>query len=216
MGCDLDFFSGVKDSAWKKEVGITGKTLFVFTGAIGVANCPEYLMEAARMLKERNFNDISIALIGEGSAKEKVLKMKDMYNLDNVYIFDPIPKRKLPQVLASADYGIILHGLSLTYRETAAPNKYYDYIASGLPIVFNFQGSIKDLILKKKAGYYVDYDSPEQLSETMIHIACNQLETTEFGKNARLLAEEQYDLNEIVVQFEKVLVECYRNKKNLT
>lgn len=212
IGCDLDLFCGAKNTKWKDEVGITSKSLFVFTGAIGVANCPEYLMEAARILSGKNLSDISIAIIGKGSAKEDVLKMKDEYHLDNVFIFDPVPKRRLPEILASADGGIILHGLSSTYRETASPNKFYDYIAAGLPIIFNFQGPLKDLILEKKAGYYVDYKAPEQLSDVLLHILRNKSEALEFGKNARLLAEEKFDLKKIVVQFEDILVECHRNR----
>jgi len=184
----------------------------VLTGAIEIANNPGYLIEAAKILKGRNFNDISIALIGEGSAKENVLKMKDEYELDNVLLFDPLPKRKLPDVLASADGGIILHGLSPTYQETAAPNKFYDYIAASLPVVFNFRGPLRELILEKNAGYYVDHRYPEQLSEILIHISRNKLEASEFSKNARLLAEEKFDQKKLVVRFEKALVECYRNK----
>lgn len=160
----------------------------------------------------KNGKNISIALIGKGSAKEVVLKMKSEYHLDNVLIFDPVPKRKLPEILASADGGLILHGLSPTYRETASPNKFYDYIAAGLPIIFNFQGPLKDLILEKKAGYYVDYRSPEQLSDVLQHISRNKSEALEFGKNAYLLAKERFDLKNIEAQFEEVLVECYRSK----
>ncbi len=213
IGCDLDLFNGAKDTRWKQDAGIAGSTLFMFTGAIGVANCPEYLMEAAKILKKKKGNDISIALIGKGSAKEEVLKIKDEYHLNNVFIFDPVPKRRLPEILASADGGIILHGLSPTYRETASPNKFYDYIAASLPIIFNFQGPLKDLILEARAGYYVDYQSPEQLSDALLHVSRNKSEASEFGKNARLLAEEKFDLKKIVVQFEDVLVESHEIKQ---
>jgi len=210
-GCDLELFNTIKNLKWKKESGIASKYLFVLTGSIGVANCPEYLMEAAKILKQRNIKDISIALIGNGSAKEDILKMKDKYRLDNVFIFEPVPKKKLPEILASADGGIILHGLSPTYRYTASPNKFYDYIAAGLPIIFNFEGPLKDLILEKRAGYYVDYQSPEKLSEVLLHISHNNLEALEIGRNARILAEEKFDIKKSVIQFEEVLFSCVRN-----
>ncbi len=212
IGCDLDLFDGVKNFRWKQKTGITSGSLFLFTGAIGIANCPEYLMEAAKILKGKNENDISIALVGKGSAKEKVLEIKDKHHLDNILMFDPVPKRDLPEILASADGGLILHGLSHTYRETASPNKFYDYIAAGLPIIFNFQGPLKDLILEKRAGYYVDYQSPEALTDVLLHISQNKEEALGFGRNARQLAEERFDLKKIVVQFEDVLIECYNDK----
>ena len=86
------------------------------------------------------------------------------------------------------------------------------HTTAGLPIIFNFQGPLKDLILEKRAGYYVDYQSPEALSDALLHISQNKEEALEFGRNACLLAEERFDLKRIVVQFEDVLVECYNDK----
>jgi glycosyltransferase involved in cell wall biosynthesis len=215
IGCDLGLFTCVKNTRWKEEVGISGRSLFVFTGAIGVANCPEYLMEAAKILKRKKGHDISIVIVGKGSAKEKILKIKNKYCLNNVTILDAVPKKKLPDILASADGGIILHGISSTYRFTASPNKFYDYIAAGLPIIFNFEGPLKDLILNKNAGYYVDYQFPYQLSEVLLHILQNKSEASEFGKNARRLAEGKFDQKKIVIQFENVLVDCYKKHVDL-
>jgi glycosyltransferase involved in cell wall biosynthesis len=212
IGCDLKLFNGSRNSQWKEEIGIVNKFLLVFTGAIGVANCPEYLMEAAKILKRKKINDILIAIIGKGSAKEKILKIKNEYSLNNVSILDPVPKKNLPKILASADAGLILHGFSPTYRFTASPNKFYDYIAAGLPIIFNFQGPLKDLILDKNAGYYVNHRYPDQLSEVLIHILHDKSEAIEFGKNARRLAEGMFDQKKIVVQFEKVLVGCCKKQ----
>ena len=205
IGCDLGLFNGGKNPAWKKMTGITAKTLIVFTGAIGVANCPEYLIEAAKILKRKNIVDITIALVGSGSAKGKVTDMIRENALDNVRIFDAVPKNTLPDILASADAGVILHGLSPTYQETAAPNKFYDYIAAGLPVIFNFRGPLRDLILERKAGYYVDPELPEQLSNAIVHVSRNKEEVSLIGKNARLLAEKEFDLKELAVKFEKVL-----------
>ena len=102
-----------------------------------------------------------------------------------------------------------MHGLSATYRETASPNKFYDYVAAGLPVIFNFQGSLKDLIINKKAGYYVDHRYPEQLSETLLHIARNKSEALEFGKNARCLAEDRFDQKKLAIQFERVFLNLH-------
>ena len=64
--------------------------------------------------------------------------------------------------------------------------------------------------MEKRAGYYVDYRSPEQLSDVLLHISRNKSEALEFGENARHLAEERFDLKSIEVQFEGILVECYK------
>jgi len=206
-GCDLATFRAVKDRLWKKESGIREKTLFVFTGAIGEANAPEYLIGAARILHDRGQSDIAIALIGAGSAKERVRGLKATHRLDNVYLFDPVPKNMIPKILASADGGIILHGVSRLYRETAMPNKFFDYIAAGLPVVFNFEGPLRDQILGYKAGYYVDYRRPEELSTNLMMLSQNKEACLKAGLNARRMAEECFDQTKMSEKFVKSLTE---------
>lgn len=206
-GCDFRQFSLTKDTAWKQEVGIKEDMLFVLTGAIGEANAPQYLLEAAKLLKERHVKNIAIAMIGDGSAKEKVRQIQRDLQLENVYLFDPVQKKKIPHILAAADGGIILHGISPTYRETAAPNKLFDYMASGLPIIFNFEGPMKDLIVQHRAGYYVDHHCPEDLCNTLINLATNPEECRVAGDNARILAEESFDQKKMAEAFVKALTQ---------
>ncbi|MHC4525651.1 MAG: glycosyltransferase family 4 protein [Planctomycetota bacterium] len=206
-GCDLHAFQAKKDARWKKESGIREKALFVFTGAIGEANAPDYLIEAARILQDDGQNDIAIALIGAGSAKERVKSLKDSYMLENVYLYDPLPKNLIPQVLAAADGGIILHGFSRLYRETAMPNKFFDYIAAGLPVIFNFEGPLRDQILTHQAGFYVDYRKPEELSRTLVMLFENPEIGLEVGIRARRMAEEYFDQEKLAEKFVMTLAE---------
>ena len=62
----------------------------------------------------------------------------------------------------------------------------------------------RDLILEKEAGYYVDPRLPEQLSETLLHISRNKSEASEYGKNARLLAEERFNQKELTADIEQI------------
>jgi len=204
-GCDFSQYSLSKDTAWKQAVGIKEDVLFVLTGAIGVANEPQYLLEAAKLLKERGVRNIAIAMVGDGSAKEKVQQIKRDFRLGNVYLFDPVQKKEIPHILAAADGGIILHGVSPTYRETAAPNKLFDYIAAGLPIIFNFEGPMRDLLVLHKAGYYVDHRYPENLCNIMIHLASNPIECLNAGRNAHNLAEDFFDQKKMAEVFVKVI-----------
>jgi len=207
-GCDFSQYPkypATKNSNWKQQVGIKENVMFILTGAIGEANAPQYLLDAAKFLKEKGVNNIAIALVGDGSAKEKVREIIKDLNLTNVYTFDPVPKKKIPDILSSANGGIILHGVSPTYRSTAAPNKLFDYLASGLPILFNFEGPMRDLITQYNAGYYVDHRHPEDLCNIMIHLAAHPEECREAGKNARILAEECFDQKKMAQKFVEVL-----------
>lgn len=206
-GCDLSRGVPAVNDSWKREVGIRTKRLFVLTGAIGEANAPDYLIDAAKDLQVKGRKDIAIALIGAGSAKDRVKRLKETYGLQNVHLFNPVPKSKIPEILGSADGGIILHGVSRLYRETAMPNKFFDYIAAGLPVIFNFEGPLKEQILKYKAGYYVNYRRPEQLSDTLAMLSQRDDECRNSGKNAFKMAKECFDQEKMADRFVKALEE---------
>ncbi|MBN1990364.1 MAG: hypothetical protein JW783_13260 [Bacteroidales bacterium] len=54
--------------------------------------------------------------------------------LVNRLFFSPIPKTRLNSVVASADIGLmVLNNIPAFYYATS-PNKFFDYLASGLPI----------------------------------------------------------------------------------
>ena len=147
FGANLKLFNTHKSDEWKKSNNINCKTLYVFTGAIGFANGVEYLIEAAKILSEQNNKEIHIAIIGQGSAKKSIASLKDEYSLSNVTIFDSVAVEELNKIYESADAGVILFGnLSESYRFTASPNKFFDYIAAGLPFFFNFGGPLKEKV----------------------------------------------------------------------
>ena len=150
---------------------------------------------------------LRIALIGAGSAKERVKTLKYSYMLENVYLYDPLPKNLIPKVLAAADGGIILHGVSRLYRETAMPNKFFDYIAAGLPVIFNFEGPLRDQILTHQAGFYVDYRKPEELSKTLVMLFENPEIGLKAGLRARRMAEEYFDQEKMAEKFVMTLAE---------
>jgi len=206
-GCDLSRGVPAKNNKWKREAGITAKRLFVFTGAIGEANAPDYLIDAAKDLQAKGRKDIAIALIGAGSARDRVKHLKETHCLENIHLFDPVPKSNIPEILAAADGGVILHGVSRLYRETAMPNKFFDYIAAGLPIIFNFEGPLREHILRYKAGYYVDYRRPEQLSDTLGMLSQENDECLKAGRNARKMAQECFDQEKLADRFVKALGE---------
>jgi len=194
FGSNLDLFTIQKSNKWKIKNHIQANTLYVFTGAIGLANGIDYLVDAAKILQKQNNKDIHIAIIGNGSAKNKILQLQKEYNLTNLTIFDAVPVEELNQIYSSADAGIILFGSSSeSYRFTASPNKFFDYIAAGLPFFFNFGGPLKDKIEKENIGIYTDYLQPNDLVNKMLYYSNNNELLKSIGDNGRKVAENEFN-----------------------
>jgi len=198
FGSNLNLFNLDKKNTWKLKNNINQEMLYVFTGAVGLVNGLEYLIETAKILQKKCDN-IHIAVVGNGSAKESMIQVSKDYRLTNISFFEPVPIEELNKIYESADAGIILFGKeSESYRFTASPNKFFDYIAAGLPFFFNFGGPLKDLIENKNVGIYTNYLTPEDLAEKMMYYAKNKKQLYEIGQNGRKLAENEFEREQIL------------------
>lgn len=111
--------------------GITGTTA-VYAGAHGPANDLDAVLDAARELP-----DLRVLLIGAGSEKERLRTRAREESLDNVEFRDPIPKTDLNELLVACDIGVHAIGPLAVLQLGMSPNKLFDYLAAGLPVVSN-------------------------------------------------------------------------------
>lgn len=191
-GCDLDIFDEGPTPDYIAEGINPGDVVAIFPGAHGVANGLEAVLDAAIILKQRGRSDIKVLFIGRGKVKEKLIKRAKDENLSNCVFIDPVSKFELNKIMARADIGLmVLKNVPAFYYGTS-PNKFFDYIASGLPVVNNYPGWLADLISEHKCGVAVNPDSPKEFANALIHLADNPDLRREMGSNARKLAEDRF------------------------
>jgi len=77
--------------------------------------------------------------------------------------------------------------------QTNSPNKLFDSLAAGVPVIQNTQGWIKDLIEKKQCGVTVPQNNPERFAEAIIRLADNTSERNRLGRNALLTAQTEFN-----------------------
>ena len=190
--------------------GIGQKDLMaIFAGSHGEANGLESVLSAASIIKKLGRRDIKFLLIGEGKLKLKLIERTKLENLDNIIFLEPIPKIQLASLILSANVGLqILSNVPAFYYGTS-PNKFFDYIAAGLPVLNNYPGWIADLIVKNKCGYIVKPGNPESFADALVHAADNPNSLKRMGINARNLAKKEFDMKILEEKFinclEKVL-----------
>lgn len=191
-GCDLDLFAGL-DSAWRPETVREDQMLAVFSGAHGLANGLDAVLDAAAVLKARGRDDIRIALVGQGREKPRLIRRARDEKLDAVLFLDPVPKTQLSGLLAGADLGLqTLRNLPAFYFGTS-PNKFFDYIAAGLPVLNNYPGWLAGLIAEMDSGYAVPPDDPEAFADALIAAADDPVALRAKGDRAKALAADQFD-----------------------
>ncbi|MBN2635778.1 MAG: hypothetical protein JXR61_05865, partial [Prolixibacteraceae bacterium] len=73
-----------------------------------------------------------------------------------------------------------------------SPNKFFDYISSGLPVINNYPGWLTDLITEYKCGVAVPPDNPKELAHAIIGLADNKTLREILGTNSRSLAQKKF------------------------
>jgi len=191
-GCDLTIFAA-EQMPWRPE-GVKPEDLMaVYTGTHGMANGLDAVLDAAAELKKRKRVDIKLVLIGQGKLKPHLFERAKQEGLDNVIFHDPVNKKRLAGLMASADIGLqILANVPAFYYGTS-PNKFFDYIAAGLPVLNNYPGWLADLIKEYGCGYVVQPEKSQAFADALEQAADNREQLLETGFKGRQLAKQEFD-----------------------
>lgn len=191
-GCDLDIFAS-EHQAWRPEGVQPTDLMAIFTGTHGLANGLNAVLDAAAELKKRQRTDIKLVLVGDGMQKKALLERATELKLDNVIFHDPVNKAKLAGLMASADIGLqILANVPAFYYGTS-PNKFFDYISAGLPVLNNYPGWLAELITKEQCGFAVPPENPQAFADALEQAANQRERLIEMGRNGQQVAREQFN-----------------------
>jgi len=195
-GCDLDLFASPED-AWRPDGVRDDQLLAIFTGTHGNANGLDAVLKAATVLQERGRDDIRIALVGQGREKPKLKAEAEERGLDNVLFLDPVPKIQLTGLMAGADLGLqVLRNVPAFYFGTS-PNKFFDYISAGLPVLNNYPGWLAGLIKEHGCGFAVSPDDPAAFADALIAAADDRDALRRKGEKAHELATSAFSRNKL-------------------
>jgi len=191
-GCDLEVFHPAKRA--KLTLPGIGPDDFVagFTGAHGVANGLDALLDVAAELKRRGDTRVKLTFIGDGKEKERLADLAAERGLSNCLFFPPVPKADLGAITASFDCGLmVLKDVPAFYRGTS-PNKFFDYVAAGLPVVNNYPGWLAGLIREHECGVVVPPGDPVAFADALQRLAADPAACRAMGAAARTLAEKEF------------------------
>jgi glycosyltransferase involved in cell wall biosynthesis len=162
--------NGVDPVAFAREPRPAGRRFtLVYAGAHGPANGLDTVLDAADLLRERT--DIQFVLIGDGPAKRTLLESARERGLHNVEFRDPVPKLEMPRVLAEADAGLMVLRDAPLFSFAVSPNKLFDYLGAGLPVVCNVPGEVADMARVSGAGEQAADSGASALAEAVCSMA---------------------------------------------
>ncbi len=172
----------------------------LYQGSLNVGRGLEHIIDAMQFVENAN-----LIIIGDGDItkqlKERILDKK---LTGKVKLKGRIPFEDLPAETAKADLGIALEeniGLNYYY---ALPNKLFDYIQAGVPVLVSPFPEMQKIVNKYKIGTVYDHKDPESLAQKISEIFRLKNRYNKWKENTLIAAKELCWENE-----EKVLMQVY-------
>lgn len=199
------FFPHEPDKAIMSQFGIDlSKFNVIHFGSMGRANGLQYIIEAARCLKEQGDDSIRFLFLGGGVTEPRLKALTEQYGLTNVSFHGKHKMDVLSEVVNCCDASITTF-LNLPILQTNSPNKLFDSLSAGKPIIVNSAGWTKDMVEQQDCGFFVNPDDPADLASKLLRYKDDKETLARWSKNARRLSEEVYDKDILSAQVADVI-----------
>ena len=201
-GCDLDIFDATEETEPLAPPGVSpGDFVAVYTGTHGLANGLDAVLDAGLALKQRRRRDIKLVLIGDGKLKAGLMARVTEEEIDSIVFHEPVSKDVLARLMKRADIGMqILANVPAFYYGTS-PNKFFDYISAGLPVLVNYPGWLAEMIREHDCGWAVSPEDPAGFADVLEFAADHRDTLGGLGDRAVALAKSRFDRRVLGDQF---------------
>ncbi|NND30991.1 MAG: glycosyltransferase, partial [Saprospiraceae bacterium] len=185
---DCDYFTPVEPSG--EKFSEDHPFVITYAGAIGYANQVDHVIDVAAKCLENDL-PVQFHIAGEGAQKDQILSRAS--DMPNVVMYDSGGKENVRKLMD------ISHAAIISYRNenilsTGCPNKYMDALAAGKLVIINFRGWIKSEIETAECGFSYPADNPGSFHAVIKSFLDSPMMLAHFQQNARILAEERYDV----------------------
>jgi glycosyltransferase involved in cell wall biosynthesis len=189
-GCDINIFQRTPNTTYRIP-NVEDKDYVVgFIGAHGIANGLNAILDVAAELKKRGRSDIKIVFVGDGKLKDNLVERARIDALTNCVFMAPIPKREIPNITTRLDCGLMVLSNVPAFYYGTSPNKFFDYLSAGIPVLNNYPGWLADLIETNNCGIVVNPDDPVALANAICSLADNINLSRLMGRNSKKLSEK--------------------------
>jgi len=183
-GVDLEVFRPAPDdAALRTAYDLPDGPLVLYTGNHGYAHALETLVEAACRVPE-----VTVALVGDGSEKERIRRLAADRGAANVHFLPPVPPAEVTRL-----YGLAVAGIA-TVRGSALmaevrPAKAFAIMGCGKPVIYSGAGEGAEIVRMAGAGLVVRPEDPAAMAAAIRRLVADPVEAAQLGANGRAYVE---------------------------
>lgn len=192
-----------RESSYRREHGLTGKTVVMYAGNVGWSQSLDLVVQAAGALAHEK--DLVFVINGSGMAREQL--QRDARGLGNVVFVDSQPAERLPEVLAAADVHLV--PLKRDLARSSVPSKTYSILAAGRPLIASVDvgTEVARVVEESGAGIAVPPDDPEAFTKAVRRFLDSPDEGRAMGEAGRRWVEQWPAPAEVAESYESLFEE---------
>ena len=205
---DLDLFSTAPGAAraWRDaHPGLGERPIVLYCGTLGLVNDVGYLVEIAAESRAIA-PEIAFVVIGDGAERDLVRDRATALGVlgDQVTLLPPVPKEEVPLAFAAATVTTSLFA-PIPEMEANSANKFFDGLASGTPVAIDYGGWQQELLEAHDAGVRLPAGDAAAAARMLAGLIADPERLDRLGRNARALAEREFDRDELAARLAAVL-----------
>lgn len=188
-----------------------GWFLIGYTGAHGIANGLDSLVEAGRELQGKK---IKLILVGQGPERDRLVqKVKDLHLEENVELLPAVKRDAVPELLAQFDALYVGLQRQPLFRFGVSPNKLMDYMMAGKPVIFAIDAG-NDMVADAGCGVSIEPEDSAAIARAAVQLAgLPKEELEQMGRHGKDYILRHHEYNVLAQQFLGVFTLPIKEKK---
>ncbi len=155
------------------------KPLVVYVGLVTEDRCLDSLVEAMAFL-----DGVHLAMVGPQNVStiEKLKCLaKKIKATDRIHFVPPVPSADVYQFIASASVGVALSEPICKSYLYAMPNKFFEMLMAGLPVVVSNQPEMAEFVTKHSRGIVLKNNNPIEVAFSLNQVisACSDYQLSD-------------------------------------
>lgn len=145
----------------RERLGLGSRPVVIHHGVIGPGRGIDTLIEAIPELPA----DAAVVLLGRGPLEETFATLATSTSLrGRLFVVPAVPIAEVPAWIGDADVGVIPFQAVDRNNVLATPNKLFEYLAAGVPMVVSDFPEMRRIVAETDAGLAVDASNPRSLA----------------------------------------------------
>ena len=166
----------------------------LYAGAHGISNDLEIVLECAEILSQNPA--FRFVFLGDGKEKSALQARAVEMGLKNVLFLPSVPKNEMAAALAGAQACIAILKPLEEYK-TTYPNKVFDYMAAGRPVVLAIEGVIRDVVEQADCGVFPRPGDAQDMANAIQFLEADRYHAKVLGMHGREYLEEHFSREHI-------------------